>query len=295
MIVRSRWPVTLLFSLCLPALPAAQTQTPSITATAAQGQTVVIVGKHLGGTTAVAVGEGTLTNLQVNQEGTTVTGTLSWTAAPGSYVLRLTAIPTVQSVSGEPASAESACTSPKPMPDWVCVNGGWVPADHPLTHSEEPPPSAPVTLTFVLTIGAGGPAGEPGPAGPAGPAGVDGAPGAPGASGAAGPQGPAGPQGAQGPAGADGAAGAQGPAGNQGSPGTQGPQGDPGPEGPEGPEGPQGPQGASGSSGPSVSFSARGAQDGTTGYISLVVRDTYSAFPDTLEAIPPAACPLPRL
>jgi hypothetical protein len=285
--------------LCLSVLPAqAQAQTPSITATAAQGSTVVIVGKHLGGTTAIAVGEGALTDLQVNSEGTTVTGTLSWTAAPGSYVLRLTATPPAEGSPGSIVSQASECGSPKPMADWVCLNGGWVPPDHPLTHEQDPAPSDPVTLTFVLTIGAGGPAGEPGPAGPAGPAGANGAPGEAGATGPAGPQGAAGPQGTQGPqgpAGADGAAGAQGAQGPAGSQGSQGPQGPQGPEGPEGPEGPQGPAGSGGSSGPSVSFAQRAYQSGLTGYISPVVEATASTFLDMMQSLLPVTCTFTHL
>ena len=64
-------------SLCVaaPYVSAAQ-QLPTISATAANGANVVIVGKNLGGTTEVTVGEATLTSLAVNAEGTTVTGTL---------------------------------------------------------------------------------------------------------------------------------------------------------------------------------------------------------------------------
>jgi hypothetical protein len=296
MIVRSRLTVAVLSSLvlCLPAFSAAQTLPPSITATAAQGSTVVIVGKNLGGTTAVTVGEGALTGLQVNAEGTTVTGTLSWSAAPGSYVLRLTATPPL---TGSIVSAAVECTSPKPMANWVCLNGGWVPADHPLTHTE-PPPAEPVTLTFVLTIGAGG---EPGPAGPAGPAGVAGpagpagANGAPGATGPAGPQGAAGPQGPQGPAGAAGAAGSQGSQGPIGPQGPQGIQGAQGIQGPQGPQGDPGPQGPAGSAGASVTYKGRAAQGPDTGYIRLDEMDYYSTWLDMTELRHPATCTFTRL
>ena len=46
----------------------------------------------------------------------------------------------------EPATADvTACQTAAPAPDWVCVNGGWVPADHPVALSApaSPTPSAP--------------------------------------------------------------------------------------------------------------------------------------------------------
>jgi hypothetical protein len=79
-----------------------------------------------------------------------------------------------------------------------------------------------VSGTFVVTIGATGPAGptgpkgDPGATGPAGPAG---------ATGPQGPTGPAGGQGSPGPAGAQGPAGPSGPQGGAGPAGAQGPPG----------------------------------------------------------------------
>ncbi len=71
--------------------------------------------------------------------------------------------------------------------------------------------------TFVLVIGATGPAGPTGPSGTTGPLGPSGPTGA---TGATGPAGPTGATGATGPAGPTGATGATGPAGPQGRPGV---------------------------------------------------------------------------
>ncbi len=74
-------------SLCV-AVPylAAARQLPTISATAANGANVVVVGKNLGGTTEVTVGEAALTSLAVNPDGTTVTGTLP--SVPGARFVR---------------------------------------------------------------------------------------------------------------------------------------------------------------------------------------------------------------
>src|ERR1700754_2119629 len=113
-------------SLCAaaPYLAAAQ-QLPTISATAANGANVVIVGKNLGGTTEVTVGEEAVTSLAVNADGTTVTGTLSVVPARGSYVLTLRAV-------ASPGDPPATCAPPQPMADWVCIGTGWVPPNHPL-------------------------------------------------------------------------------------------------------------------------------------------------------------------
>jgi hypothetical protein len=36
-----------------------------------------------------------------------------------------------------------ACPSIQPAPDWLCVNGGWVPPDSPLAAGASPPTAAP--------------------------------------------------------------------------------------------------------------------------------------------------------
>lgn len=42
---------------------------------------------------------------------------------------------------GGGSSTPAACTTPLPAAGWVCVNGGWVPPDHPLAASGGSPPS----------------------------------------------------------------------------------------------------------------------------------------------------------
>ena len=41
------------------------------------------------------------------------------------------------------AGAGEECTTVQPAPDWVCVNGGWVPPDHPLAGGPPSPPPPP--------------------------------------------------------------------------------------------------------------------------------------------------------
>jgi len=106
------------------------------------------------------------------------------------------------------------------------------------------------SASFVVAIGAQGPAG---PQGVEGAPGVQGPAGAPGDPGLAGPAGPVGPQGAQGSTGAIGPAGSAGPqgsAGPVGPEGTPGPQGAPGAKGAQGSMGPFGPAGSTGAAGP---------------------------------------------
>lgn len=144
----------------------AAAQVPAITASAASGSTVVVVGTSLVGVTQVKVGGVALTNVSVNTDGTVVTGTLPGPANPGSYVLAVM-VPAVL--------APGACPGNPPDVGWVCITGGaWVPPDHPL---------ATATLMFVLTVGAIGPTGPSGPTG---------------ATGATGPVGPPGPTGTTG-------------------------------------------------------------------------------------------------
>ena len=85
--------------------------------------------------------------------------------------------------------------------------------------------------------------------GPQGPQGLQGPQGQQGDTGPQGPQGntgPQGPQGNTGPQGPQGSTGAQGPQGNTGSQGPQGNAGSPGSQGPQGSSGPAGPTGPAG-------------------------------------------------
>ena len=45
-----------------------------------------------------------------------------------------------------PGATTVPCTTSQPAPDWVCVNGGWVPPDHPLANPDIPPPTPSETI-----------------------------------------------------------------------------------------------------------------------------------------------------
>ena len=174
---------------------AQQSNAPAITAAAASGNTVVVVGRNLQGIGTLVIGDVTAASVASNGDGTVVTATLPGELLPGTYALALTA-------TTAPVSA--ACGSPKPANDWVCVQGGsWVPADHPSAAGQV---GTSATLAFMVAVGGTGPAGPAGPQGPQGPAGA-------GLLGPMGPAGPAGIPGAMGPAGVAGPAGPQGPVG----------------------------------------------------------------------------------
>jgi hypothetical protein len=73
-----------------------------------------------------------------------------------SRVLRAAAI--VVFLSGFGLSAANgqttSCTTVKPAPDWVCVNGGWLPPDHPLAIAAQgPPPPAPPASCATIQPG----------------------------------------------------------------------------------------------------------------------------------------------
>jgi hypothetical protein len=56
---------------------------------------------------------------------TTIQPGPSWVCVDGGW------LPPDHPLAG-PAPPPAACTTPQPAPHWVCVNGGWVPPDHPL-------------------------------------------------------------------------------------------------------------------------------------------------------------------
>jgi len=127
--------------------------------------------------------------------------------------------------------------------------------------------SSSLSITFVVTIGAVGPAGVQGPSGATGPAGAAGAKGATGATGPAGAAGVAGAKGATGPQGLAGATGPAGVAGAKGATGATGPAGAAGVAGAKGATGATGPQGLAGATGPAGVAGAKGATgaNGATG------------------------------
>lgn len=66
------------------------------------------------------------------------------------YFLVLVNGPTLQS------APQSECQVQPPAPDWVCVNGGWVPPGHPFTPPIQPAPpaqSTPTVTTQVISVG----------------------------------------------------------------------------------------------------------------------------------------------
>lgn len=177
-----RFGVAVALSALFAASPAAaqQSTAPAITAAVASGNTVVVVGRNLLGVTSLVIGDVSAGSVGVNGDGTVVTATLAGEMLPGTYALAITSTT---------APISDTCDSPKPASDWVCVQGGWVPADHPAAAGQVVGTSA--TATFIVAVGGTGPEGPAGPVGPQGPAGA----------GIIGPQGPAGVSGAEGQAG----------------------------------------------------------------------------------------------
>lgn len=151
-------------------------QSARITASSISGTTVILVGTNLQNPTQVTVGGFVLTGVTSDSGGTTVTGTLPSALTAGSYLVTFTS-----SMTPPP----STCIGSPPGAGWVCVNGGWVPLDHPLATGGGGGTTTTQAVSFIAIVGAGGPAGPTGPAGPAGPAGPTGAAGSPGAPGAA--------------------------------------------------------------------------------------------------------------
>jgi hypothetical protein len=184
-------------------------QAPVIRSANVSDPVLTVAGARLTGATRVTVGSFEVGNLAVSNDGTTLTGTVGGTLAPGSHLLTITTTGTTPTAT---------CASVQPGPDWVCVaGGGWVPPGHPLATA---PPSTSGSAFFVVAVGSAvgtgpaGPSGATGPAGPSGPAGPQGS------AGAAGPVGPPGPQGLLGSTGPQGPQGPQGIQGIQGNPGT---------------------------------------------------------------------------
>jgi len=190
-------------------------QVTTITSADVSGSGVVTLnGANLQNPTQVTVGGLLLTSLVATPDGTQVSGLLPSVLPPGSYLVAFNSQSSVLPPGG--------CTTARPAPSWVCVNGGWIPSDHPLAVAVVRNQA----VSFVVTIG---PAGTPGPAGPAGATGSTGPAGATGSTGPAGATGPAGPTGSTGPVGPTGATGPMGPTG------ATGPMGPTGPIGPTGP------------------------------------------------------------
>ena len=206
--------LTLLLVAC--ARPVFAQVTTITSADVSSSGVVTLNGANLQNPTQVTVGGLLLASLVVTPDGTQVSGLLPAVLPPGSYLVAFNSQTTVLPPGG--------CTTAQPAPSWVCVNGGWIPSDHPLAVAVVRNQA----VGFVVTIGASG---APGPAGPAG---------ATGSAGPAGATGPAGPTGVTGPAGATGATGPAGPTGPVGPTGSTGPTGPIGPTGPTGPIGPTG-------------------------------------------------------
>src|SRR5262249_57824044 len=162
--------------LALAAWPGpAAAQQATITAAAVSGNTVVLIGTNLQNPTQVTVGGQVLTGLSVDPSGTQLTGTTPITLTPGTYLVTF---------ASQLAAPPSSCATVQPAPTWLCVNGGWLPPDHPAAH----PPSTSQALAFTVSVSSGvagpaGPAGSQGPIGPAGPTGATGVPGATGPQG----------------------------------------------------------------------------------------------------------------
>jgi hypothetical protein len=174
--------------MAIAAMPrAAAAQTPTVTAGAVSDTSLTLVGTNLQNPTTVVVSGQALSNVSVSSDGTTLTGTLPGTLNPGTYLVNINFTTT----SAPPPP--STCLSVQPLPDWVCVNGGWVPPNHPLASGgggSTPTPTSTTAASFIVAVGGTG------PAGPAGPAGPQGLPGPQGLQGLIGPTGPAGPAGA---------------------------------------------------------------------------------------------------
>jgi len=79
----------------------------------------------------------------------------SWATAPGNYTVHVgtssadTPLESTLIIDAPvpPPSPPVSCPTVQPAPDWVCVNGGWVPPDHPLAPGAPgPPPTNPQLL-----------------------------------------------------------------------------------------------------------------------------------------------------
>jgi hypothetical protein len=177
-------------------------QGPAVRSANVADPLLTVVGARLTGATRVTIGPFEVGNLAVSNDGTTLTGTVGGTLAPGSHLL------TIATTATTPTAT---CPSVQPGPDWVCVaGGGWVPPGHPLATA---PPSTSASAFFVVAVGSAvgtGPQGPAGPTGATGPQGPVGNPGPQGAMGNIGPQGEPGQQGNPGPAGPQGIQGIQG-------------------------------------------------------------------------------------
>jgi beta-glucosidase len=79
----------------------------------------------------------------------------SWSTAPGNYTVHVgtssaeTPLEQTVALAGDggavpppPTPTPTDCLTVQPGPDWVCVNGGWLPPGHPGIGSPNPPPSS---------------------------------------------------------------------------------------------------------------------------------------------------------
>src|SRR5262245_191322 len=129
----------------------AAAQQATITASSVSGDTVTLIGTNLHNPTQVTVGGQTLVGVTVDPSGTQLIGTTPVTLTPGTYLL------TFVSQTSPPASS---CSSFQPDPSWVCVNGGWLPPNHPA--AIQPTTTQAVAFTVTMSSGAMGPAGPTG-------------------------------------------------------------------------------------------------------------------------------------
>jgi hypothetical protein len=158
--------------------PAADTTAPSVSVTSPKASAVVSGTVALGASASDNVGVAsvwfTVDNATVGGEDPSAPYGITWTStsvANGSHVIRAlardaagnarTSSPvtvTVQNGGATPPpstpSSPVTCTTAKPVSNWVCVNGGWLPPDHPLAIAAglgspptTPPPSTPPPST----------------------------------------------------------------------------------------------------------------------------------------------------
>jgi hypothetical protein len=157
---------------------AADTTAPSVSVTSPKAGAVVSGTVALGASASDNVGVAsvwfTVDNATVGGEDPSAPYGINWTStsvANGSHVIRAlardaagnarTSSPvtvTVQNGTSTPPpstpSSPVSCTTTKPVSNWVCVNGGWLPPDHPLAIAAglgsppaAPPPSTPPPST----------------------------------------------------------------------------------------------------------------------------------------------------
>ena len=127
------------------ALVAVTAGSPALTVTSAavtNNSTVTVAGTGFAtGTLVLTIAAQRLTNVVSSGDGTSLTGTLPGGLAAGTYTLTVT----------RTEYPDSVCISPSPGPDWICLNGGWLPPDHPLVKDAAIVSTAGVSITLTAT------------------------------------------------------------------------------------------------------------------------------------------------